>query len=33
MFFEKSMEMLGNPMVALNVAPTWKDYAKVIEED
>lgn len=31
--FKKSMEMLGNPMVALNVAPTWKDYAKVIEED
>ena len=31
--FKKSMEMLGNPMVALNVAPTWKDYSKVIEED
>lgn len=31
--FKKSMEMLGNPMVTLNVAPTWKDYAKVIEED
>ena len=31
--FKKSMELLGNPMVALNVAPTWKDYSKVIEED
>lgn len=30
--FKKSMEMLGNPMVALNVAPTWKDYSIVIEE-
>ena len=31
--FEKSMEMLGNTIVNLNVAPTWKDYSKVIEED
>lgn len=31
--FEKSMEMLGNTIVNLNVAPSWKDYSKVIEED
>ena len=31
--FEKSIEMLGNTIVNLNVAPTWKDYSKVIEED
>ena len=31
--FKKSMDLLGNTMVELNVAPTWKDYAKVIEED
>lgn len=30
--FEKSMEMLGNTIVSLNTAPTWKDYSKVIEE-
>lgn len=31
--FKKSMEMLGNTIVNLNTAPTWKDYSKVIEED
>lgn len=31
--FNKSMEMLGNTIVNLNTAPTWKDYSKVIEED
>lgn len=31
--FKKSMELLGNTIVNLNTAPTWKDYSKVIEED
>ena len=31
--FKKSMEMLGNTIVELNVAPSWKDYSVVIEED
>ena len=31
--FKKSMEMLGNTIVNLNTAPTWRDYSKVIEED
>jgi hypothetical protein len=31
--FKKSMEMLGNTLVNLNTAPTWRDYSKVIEED
>ena len=31
--FKKSMELLGNTMVTLNTAPTWRDYSKVIEED
>ena len=31
--FKSSMEMLGNTMVNLNTAPTWRDYSKVIEED
>ena len=31
--FKKSMEMLGNTNVRLNVAPTWRDYAVVTEED
>ena len=31
--FEQSIARLGNTMVNLNVAPSWKDYAKVIEED
>jgi hypothetical protein len=31
--FEKSLEMLGNTMVNLNTAPTWRDYSVVVEED
>lgn len=31
--FRKSMEMLGNTIISLNTAPTWRDYSKVIEED
>lgn len=31
--FKKSMEMLGNSIVSLNVAPTWRDYSKVVEND
>ena len=31
--FKKSMEMLGNTIVNLNPAPSWKDYSIVIEED
>ena len=31
--FKKSMEMLGNTIVNLNTAPSWKDYSIVIEED
>jgi hypothetical protein len=31
--FKKSIEKLGNTMVNLNTAPTWRDYSKVIEED
>lgn len=31
--FKKSMEMLGNTIVALNTSPTWRDYSVVIEED
>jgi len=31
--FKKSLELLGNTMVNLNTAPTWRDYSKVIEED
>ena len=31
--FKKSMELLGNTMVNLNTAPTWRDYSIVIEED
>lgn len=30
--FKKSMEMLGNTIVNLNTAPTWKDYSVVIEK-
>ena len=30
--FKKSMEILGNTIVNLNVAPSWRDYSKVIEE-
>ena len=31
--FKKSMEMLGNTIVNLNTAPTWRDYSVIIEED
>jgi DNA polymerase III alpha subunit (gram-positive type) len=31
--FKKSIEMLGNTIVSLNTAPTWRDYSVVIEED
>ena len=31
--FKKSMEMLGNTIVSLNTAPTWRDYSIVVEED
>ena len=31
--FKKSMEMLGNTIVSLNTAPTWRDYSVVVEED
>ena len=31
--FKESMKMLGNTMVNLNTAPTWKDYSKIVEED
>lgn len=31
--FRQSLERLGNTMVNLNTAPTWRDYSKVIEED
>lgn len=31
--FLESIYRLGNTIVNLNVAPTWRDYSKVIEED
>ena len=31
--FKKSMKMLGNTIVNLNTAPTWRDYSVVVEED
>ena len=31
--FKKSMEMLGNTIVSLNTAPTWRDYSVVVEEE
>ena len=31
--FKKSMDLLGNTMVTLNTAPTWRDYSIVLEED
>ena len=31
--FKKSMEMLGNTIINLNTAPTWRDYSVVVEED
>lgn len=31
--FKTSLSMLGNTMVNLNTAPSWREYSKVIEED
>lgn len=31
--FKKSMSLLGNTIVNLNTAPTWRDYSKVVEND
>lgn len=31
--FEQSLARLGNTLVNLNVAPTWKNFAKVYEEE
>ena len=31
--FKHSINLLGNTIVSLNVAPSWRDYSKVIEED
>ena len=31
--FKKSLELLGNTIVNLNIAPSWRDYSIVIEED
>lgn len=31
--FKESLARLGNTLVNLNTAPTWKDYSIVIEED
>ena len=31
--FKKSLELLGNTIVALNTSPTWRDYSIVYEED
>ena len=30
--FKKSIEMLGNTIVSLNTAPTWRDYSIVVED-
>jgi hypothetical protein len=30
--FKASLERLGNTLVNLNTTPTWKDFAKVIED-
>lgn len=29
--YQHSMDLLGNTIVNLNTAPTWKDYSKVVE--
>ena len=29
--FEKSMEILGNTMVALNTTPSWRDFPTIVE--
>lgn len=31
--FKHSLSLLGNTIVSLNTAPTWKDYSIVIEEE
>jgi len=31
--FKKSIEMLGNTMVTLNVTPSWREFSQVIELD
>ena len=31
--FKKSMELLGNTMVTLNVTPSWREFSQVIELD
>ena len=31
--FKESLKRLGNTIVSLNTAPSWRDYSKVIEED
>lgn len=31
--FKKSLELLGNTIVNLNTAPTWRDFSQVIELD
>lgn len=30
--FEESLSRLGNTIVRLNIAPTWRDYSKIITE-
>ena len=30
--FKKSMELLGNTIVNLNTAPTWRDYSVILED-
>ena len=31
--FKYSLNLLGNTIVSLNTAPSWRDYSKVVEED
>lgn len=31
--FKHSINLLGNTIISLNTAPSWRDYSKVIEED
>lgn len=31
--FKYSFNSLGNTIVSLNTAPSWRDYSKVVEED
>ena len=30
--YQKSLDLLGNTLVNLNTAPSWKDFAKVLED-